>query len=180
MHRPTRGQALDFSIHNDEQEFDRRQLESRLSSKINIPAPPISASDDDSDYQHHQSSVEYPRHMASPMPYPDFPSFAHRDRDDEDGMGMGWSYRTGEDEDGVSPYGGETMSTMNHHASAVTLNAGLGGRGGRRGDVSMSGAEYDPDRPLNRIMAGVGRLSMLEDSKSKGVSCAKPRREGPY
>lgn len=86
-------------------------------------------------------------------------------------MHMGWSYRTADDDDGVNPYGGETMSTAAHHASAVTITAGLGGgRGGHRRDISMSGAEYDPERPLNQIMAGVGRMSMLDDpSKSKHV-----------
>ncbi|KAG6336271.1 hypothetical protein ID866_2825 [Astraeus odoratus] len=40
-----------------------------------------------------------------------------------------------------------------HHASAVTITAGLG-RNPRR-EPSMSGAEYDPDRPLQDIMAGM-------------------------
>jgi hypothetical protein len=35
------------------------------------------------------------------------------------------------------------------------LGAGLGGRGKRR-DVSLSGAEYDPERPLQDLIAGIG------------------------
>ncbi|KAJ2914734.1 hypothetical protein MD484_g5681, partial [Candolleomyces efflorescens] len=179
MKRQTRGSAYDISIHRDAVEQNRRQLESRLKSNISaIPAPPLASDDENADedyYHYHQSnsSVEYPRHDSGPMPYPDFPSFAHRSREhhfqEEDShMHMGWSYRTGDDDDGINPYGGETMSTAAHHASAVTITAGLGGRGGNRRDISMSGAEYDPERPLNQIMAGVGRMSMLEDpSKSR-------------
>ncbi|RXW21076.1 hypothetical protein EST38_g4784 [Candolleomyces aberdarensis] len=173
MKRHTRGSAYDISIHRDQVEQHRRLLENRLKSNISIPVPPAS---DDEDYYHYQqnSSVEYPRHDSGPMPYPDFPSFAHRSREhfqDEDShMHMGWSYRTGDDDDGINPYGGETMSTAAHHASAVTITAGLGGGRGHRRDVSMSGAEYDPERPLNQIMAGVGRMSMLDDpSKSKNT-----------
>ncbi|KAJ7607022.1 hypothetical protein DFH06DRAFT_1380346 [Mycena polygramma] len=36
-----------------------------------------------------------------------------------------WSYRMGDDEDGISPYGGDTVSTAAHHASALALSAGL-------------------------------------------------------
>ncbi|PSS06838.1 hypothetical protein PHLCEN_2v3557 [Hermanssonia centrifuga] len=73
------------------------------------------------------SDVEFPRHNSS------------RDHDP-------WSYRT--DDDG--PYIADTISTAAHHASALTLSAGLGGRGARR-DISVSGAEYDPDRPVPGI-----------------------------
>ncbi|TEB30524.1 hypothetical protein FA13DRAFT_1733395 [Coprinellus micaceus] len=176
MRRHTKGPTFDLSIHRDELEHDRRQLENRLKSNASIPAPPP-ASDDDEDYYHyHQnSSVEHPRHVSGDMHQPDFPSFAHRSREhmrEEDShMHMGWSYRTADEDEGVNPYGGETMSTAAHHASAITLNAGLGGGRGARRDISMSGAEYDPDRPLNQIMAGVGRMSMFdEQSKSKNTA----------
>jgi len=67
-----------------------------------------------------------------------------------------WSYRSGEDDEEIHPFvGGETISTAAHHASALTLSAGLGGRGERR-DVSLSGAEYDPERPLQDLIAGIG------------------------
>ncbi|KAF8336782.1 hypothetical protein F5887DRAFT_986477 [Amanita rubescens] len=79
-----------------------------------------------------------------------------------------WSYRTGEDEQGVHPYGGESVSTTNHHASGVTLTAGLAGNRSRRGtDASFSGAEYDPERPIDAMIAGVEKLSMLETTPSK-------------
>ncbi|KAF6747965.1 hypothetical protein DFP72DRAFT_972051 [Ephemerocybe angulata] len=173
MKRHAKGPAPNVYIARDELEQGRRQLENRLKSTASIPAPPLASDDEDVYHYHSQnSSVEMGRHGSEPMGYPDFPSFAHRSREhfaEEDShMQMGWSYRTGDDDDGVSPYGGETMSTAAHHASAVTLTAGLGGGRGARRDVSMSGAEYDPDRPLNQIMAGVGRMSMFDDpSKSK-------------
>ncbi|KAF5340634.1 hypothetical protein D9611_007389 [Ephemerocybe angulata] len=173
MKRHAKGPAPNVYIARDELEQGRRQLENRLKSTASIPAPPLASDDEDVYHYHSQnSSVEMGRHGSEPMGYPDFPSFAHRSREhfaEEDShMQMGWSYRTGDDDDGVSPYGGETMSTAAHHASAVTLTAGLGGGRGARRDVSMSGAEYDPDRPLNQIMAGVGRMSMFDDpSRSK-------------
>ena len=64
-----------------------------------------------------------------------------------------WSYQTvdNDDNNGVNPYTGETISTAAHHTSAVTLNAGLGPR---RGDDTRSGAQFNPERPLQNIMAG--------------------------
>ncbi|KAJ3522809.1 hypothetical protein NMY22_g11728 [Coprinellus aureogranulatus] len=169
MRRNAKGPTFDLSIHRDELEQDRRQLENRLKSNISIPAPPP-ASDDDEDYYHyHQnSSVEHPRHLSGDMLQADFPSFR---RDEDSHANPGWSYRTGDDDEGINPYGGNTMSTAAHHASAITLNAGLGGGRGARRDVSMSGAEYDPDRPLNQIMQGVGRMSMFDDKNVSGLLC---------
>ncbi|KAH6911679.1 hypothetical protein BKA70DRAFT_861565 [Coprinopsis sp. MPI-PUGE-AT-0042] len=172
---------LDMSIRNDELEHSRRLLEQKLkSTSIGVP---VASSDDDGDdgqdhhhfQRHHhyhndddeESSVEYPRHDAGAIPYPEFPSFAHRSGEfvEADSQMHGWSYRTVDNDEGVNPYeNGETASSAAHHASALTITAGLGlgGRGGRR-DISLSGAEYDPERPLNQIMSGVGRMSMFDD-----------------
>ncbi|KAF9005405.1 hypothetical protein BDQ17DRAFT_1303766 [Cyathus striatus] len=161
----------ELSIPGDELEEDRQALESNL-QQTDLSLRLSSASDDDLAYhhQHHYDSVEYPRHYSNPSAH-DYPSF-HREHTfdnlgDEDGH-MNITYRTEEDEEGINPYGGETMSTAGHHASALTLSAGLGGRGMRR-DVSLSGAEYDPDRPLHDMIAGVDRLSMfdMDPSRSK-------------
>ena len=60
------------------------------------------------------------------------------------------------------------MSTAAHHASALTLSAGLGGGRGHRREVSLSEAEYDPDRPLYDMIAGVdSKLSVFEMDPSK-------------
>jgi hypothetical protein len=60
------------------------------------------------------------------------------------------------------------MSTAAHHASALTLSAGLRGHPGGRREVSLSGAEYDPDRPLGDMIAGVdSRFGMLDVDPSK-------------
>ncbi|EAU85851.2 hypothetical protein CC1G_05068 [Coprinopsis cinerea okayama7 len=168
MRRHGKGSAFDISIHHDELEQHRRQLEQKLKSGISAPLP-VASDDEDSPFTNNNSSIEYPRHDSGAIPYPDFPSFAHRSGEfvEADSQMHGWSYRTGDDDEGINPYGQETMSTMHHHASALTITAGLGGRGARR-DISLSGAEYDPDRPLNQIMAGVGKLSMFDEgSKSK-------------
>lgn len=58
------------------------------------------------------------------------------------------------------------MSTAAHHASALTLSAGLAGRAGR--NISSSVAEYDPDRPLQDIIIGTNdKLHLLDDDPSK-------------
>ena len=55
-----------------------------------------------------------------------------------------------------------TLSKAAHHAGALMLN-GLGGRGERR-DVSLSGAEYDPERPLQDLIAGIGTKFTLSNA----------------
>ncbi|KAH8989592.1 hypothetical protein EDB86DRAFT_2942000 [Lactarius hatsudake] len=133
---------FDISIAGDEQEQSHLSL--HLSST------------------HDDFSVENPRHHSSvSAPFSAFnsidPSRDALDMDEGISQLHAWSYRTGEDDEGVRPFvGGETLSTAAHHASALTLSAGLAGRGERR-DVSLSGAEYDPDRPLQDLIAGSGQ-----------------------
>ncbi|KAJ7043943.1 hypothetical protein C8F04DRAFT_1361591 [Mycena alexandri] len=161
MKRHTKSAVLDISIHEDQLEHDRIRLEHNLQhTDLSLH---LSSHDDD--------TVEYPRHNHAPSAFPDFISFDHHDTSNFDpdthSQIHAWSYRTADDEDGVSPYGGETVSTAAHHASALTLSAGLGGRGARR-DISLSGAEYDPDRPLHHMMAAVDpKLSMFDMDPSR-------------
>ncbi|KAL1752422.1 hypothetical protein FB107DRAFT_265516 [Schizophyllum commune] len=148
--------SLDVSILPDDGlERNRRQLEHNLQQ---------------TDLSFHLSSdseVEYPRHSSNHLDQ--FNSFENRSHFDAEPM-HGWSYRTNDDE-GIDPYGHGTLSTAAHHASVLTLSAGLGGRrqNGRR-EVSISGAEYDPDRPLHEMIGGVdAKLSAydLDPSRSK-------------
>ncbi|KAJ7212269.1 hypothetical protein GGX14DRAFT_448485 [Mycena pura] len=160
MKRHAKSPVLDISIRGDQLEQDRIQLEHNLQhTDISLH---LSSHDDD--------TVEYPRHNSAPSAFPDFISFDQRSRDQFDDMHSpvhAWSYRTGDDEDGISPYSGETISTAAHHASALTLSAGLAGRGGKR-EISLSGAEYDPDRPLHNMMAAVDpKLSMFDMDPSR-------------
>ncbi|GJE91753.1 Centrosome microtubule-binding domain containing protein [Phanerochaete sordida] len=143
-----RSGSLEFSIRGDELEQNRIQLEQNLQhTDLSLH---LSSTPGDSD-------VEYPRRNPGPGPFEGFASFDHMSRDhldpEDESQYHPWSYRTGDDENGISPYGNRTISTAAHHASALTISAGLAGRGARR-DVSMSGAEYDPDRPLTGIIAG--------------------------
>ncbi|KAJ7855882.1 hypothetical protein B0H14DRAFT_3448705 [Mycena olivaceomarginata] len=161
MKRHSKSGVLDISIPGDQLEHDRIQLEHNLQhTDLSLH---LSSQDDD--------TVEYARHNSVPSAFPDFISFDQRSRDNFDGdmhsQLHAWSYRTGDDEDGISPYGGNTISTAAHHASALTLSAGLGGRGGRR-EISLSGAEYDPDRPLHDMLAAVDpKLSMFDMDPSR-------------
>jgi hypothetical protein len=172
MKRQSTGPAFDLSIPGDELEAHRIRLEHNLQNT----ELSFHLSSDDGHYpRHHRqdSSLEYPRHISEPS-LPDFPSFSHRSRehfgDEEHSHLRGWSYRTGDDEEGINPYGGETVSTAAHHASALTLSAGLGGGRGARRDVSLSAAEYDPDRPLHAMIAGVNsKHSMFDLEPSKNT-----------
>ncbi|KAI0350352.1 hypothetical protein OH77DRAFT_1489227 [Trametes cingulata] len=167
-----RSSGFDFSIHHDELEQQRVQLEHNLQhTDLSLH---LSSSPDD------YSDVEYPRHNSvhSP-PYSAFASFDHRSGDDfdphEQSRIHAWSYRTVDADEGHNTYAAETLSTAAHHASALTISAGLGGgRGGRR-DLSLSGAEYDPERPLHGIVAGIaGRLKGFDanSTKSKQITAS--------
>ena len=150
---------FDISIAGDEQEQSRVQLEKNLlHTDLSLH---LSSTHDD-------YSVENPRHQSSvSAPFSAFDSI-DRSRDAldmDEGLSQphAWSYRTGEDDEGIHPFaGGVTLSTAAHHASALTLSAGLGGRGERR-DVSLSGAEYDPERPLQDLIAGIGTKFTLSN-----------------
>lgn len=151
----SRSANFELSIPEDELEQDRILLEHNL-QHTNISLHLSSTAPEDSS----SSDVEYPRHNMGPTAFAglasfDRPSRDHFDPADEHSYYHGWSYRSVDDDDGVAPDDGRTISTAAHHASALTLSAGLGGRTSRR-DVSLSGAEYDPDRPLHGIIAGYG------------------------
>ncbi|KAG2365161.1 hypothetical protein BDR07DRAFT_1399588 [Suillus spraguei] len=156
--------TFEFSIPGDELEQHRIQLEQQIqNTDLSLH---LSSSQGDED------SVEYPRHNSNHSL--GFASFEqpsqHFDYDAPSGL-HAWS--THEDE-GANPYAGETVSTIGHHASAVTIGAGLGGPGQRR-EISLSGAEYDPDRPLQDMIAGMdSRISILEPhSKSRQTPCSR-------
>lgn len=159
----------DFTIHEDELELDRILLERNLQMQhtdTSFRLSSVGGEDDDNE-------LEYVRRNSAPSPA-FAANFQERDAYADEGTHSQlhvWSYRTGEDEEGVHPYGGGSVSTPNHHASGVTLNAGLAATRSRRGtDASLSGAEYDPERPIDAMIAGVEKLSMFdatEPSKSK-------------
>ncbi|KAI0629912.1 hypothetical protein C8Q77DRAFT_1065021 [Trametes polyzona] len=164
---PRRAAALDFNIRHDELEQQRVQLEHNLQLQHTDLSLHLSSSQDD------YSDVEYPRRNSEHSPpYSAFASFDHRSGDDfdphEQSRFQAWSYHTADADDGAHTYAAETLSTAAHHASALTISAGLGGgRGGRR-DLSLSGAEYDPERPLHGIVAGItGRLKAFEGNSTR-------------
>ncbi|OJA21501.1 hypothetical protein AZE42_03288 [Rhizopogon vesiculosus] len=152
--------TFEFSIPGDELEQHRIQLEQQIQN-TDLSLHLSSSQGDD-------ESVEYPRHHSNHSL--GFASFEqpsqHFDYDVPSGL-HAWS--THEDE-GINPYVGETVSTIGHHASAVTIGAGLGGRGQRR-EVSLSGAEYDPERPLQDMIAGMDSRISIPDP----YSVSKPR-----
>lgn len=160
-----RSAAFESSISEDELEQHRIQLEQNL-QHTDISLHLSSTAPEDS------SDVEYPRHNMVPTACAGLASFEHPsgeyfDPTDENSYYHGWSYRASDEDGGEIPYEGRTASTAAHHASALTLSAGLGGRGSRR-EGSISGAEYDPDRPLQNIIAGFGsRMPSLDVDLTK-------------
>ncbi|KAF7346150.1 AAA family ATPase [Mycena sanguinolenta] len=144
MKRRTKSPVLDISIRGDQLEHDRIQLEHNL-QHTDLSLHLSSSHDDD--------TIEYARHNSAPSAFPDYISFDHRSRDNFDA------------DMHIPTAAGETVSTAAHHASMLTLSAGLGGRAGRR-EISLSGAEYDPDRPLHNMMAAVDpKLSMPHSTR---------------
>lgn len=139
----------DFSIPGDELERHRIQLEHDLQN-TDLSLHLSSVQDDDAG---DNESLEYPRHGSAPDHFTAFASFDRHTRDELDldvSRIRAWSVH---DDEGITPFDVRTMSTAAHHASAVTITAGLA-RTGRR-DPSISGAEYDPERPLQDIIAGM-------------------------
>jgi hypothetical protein len=75
-----------------------------------------------------------------------------------------------EDGDESALRGGDTLSTAQHHASAVTLGAGLGGyptgpfssRTPSRSNISVR--EFDPERKLTDLLSARGGVSILDES----------------
>ncbi|EIW81232.1 hypothetical protein CONPUDRAFT_165443 [Coniophora puteana RWD-64-598 SS2] len=149
---PRRTSYSEFSILGDELEKNRIELEHNLQrTDLSLHL----SSHDEPTYD----SIEYPRHVSEPsQQFSGFPSYDHHSRDSH----HGWSYHN--DDDGVNPYAAETMSTFGHHASAVTIGAGLGGRGSRR-EISISGAEYDPERPVQDMIAGFRNQTGMVDAQ---------------
>lgn len=162
-------------VQDDLQERDRRGLEQLIERGVDsLAAPPLSTTDDN-DY-----SVEYPRHggQYSPLPFDPYSSFARSQQhfdfappeDDDERRQQRFpprfrqaqkdrlSYR---DDD---TYGaGETMSTANHHRSALTLGAGLRGRLPSESPRRPQ-HEYDPDRQVDRLLDHRGQMSMFDDT----------------
>ena len=147
--RPSAINNVDISIRGDELEHNRILLEHNLqNTDLSLHLTDSPDIDD----------IEFPRHNSIPDKFSPMASYDRHPGEqfdpDENSQYHAWSYRTVDEDEGINTYAGETVSTAAHHASALTLSAGLGGRGTRR-DVSVSGAEYDPDRPLHGIMAGI-------------------------
>lgn len=116
-------------------------------------------------------SLEYGRHGAPSPHFEGVASFARYDTDLDRSRDVSarrsarqaHSFRTMDD----SYEGGNTQSTAAHHASALTVGAGLG-YGGTSRPLSRagSGAEYDPDRELTDMLKRRGRVSMLDDTNT--------------
>jgi hypothetical protein len=142
--------TCDLRIPGDKLEQDRIQLEHDL---LHTDLSLHLSSDLDVCDNQDGSSVEYPRRNPGPFPFSYLASLDQHNSDDFERGSRGHLIPYPIDGDGeVNTYAGETMSTAAHHASALTLSAGLAGRAAR--NLSSIGAEYDPDRPLRDMIAG--------------------------
>lgn len=116
-------------------------------------------------------SLEYGRHGAPSPHFEGVASFARYDSDLDQSrdastrrsVRQAHSFRTVDD----SYEGGNTQSTAAHHASGLTVGAGLGyGAGPRPLSRAGSGVEYDPDRELSDMLKRRGRISVLDDTNT--------------
>ncbi|KAH7336839.1 hypothetical protein B0J17DRAFT_665045 [Rhizoctonia solani] len=154
------GAPVEPPIGFDRQEEDRIRLEQEIGG-LSL------------DLDHSAStslSLEYGRHGAPSPRFEGVASFARYDSDLERSRDASarrsaryQSFRTVDD----SYDGGQTQSTAAHHASGVTVGAGLGyGAGVRPLSRAGSGAEYDPDRELSSMLKRRGRISVLDDTNT--------------
>ncbi|ODN96492.1 hypothetical protein L198_04206 [Cryptococcus wingfieldii CBS 7118] len=128
----------------------RQKLESTLANDLyslsfsSIPTSTVSYDDPD-------ESLEYPRGADDAVTY-----------DNHDQHNNGVRRGDGMNGDGLSTYRGEAsmfigaspISTAGHHASAMTLGAGVFENGG---DTSRTG-EFDPERSLGRLVNELGKV----------------------
>ncbi len=145
---------MDWSIPGDEQENQRIQLEQEMMSRV------AHLAFDNTSTHSTESSVEYPRHREPHdgpySPHADaFPSFSMHEPDDlsqlvqDDNEHIEPNLRSFQHTaDDSAMNTGETLSTAYHHASAITLGAGLGGGAFGRTPSRTGFSEFDPDRPL--------------------------------
>lgn len=157
----------DWAIPGDEQEESRRRLEQDVLARVG------DLTFENTDTHSTEYSVEYPRHRepgdgAFPSGADAFLSFStheHHDLSHFDGdisrAAPNFPSLHGGD-DSVMHIGETFSSTLNHHASAITLGAGLGGPPGRTPSRSNI-AEFDPERRLPGLLNGRGR-SPQDDS----------------
>ncbi|KAF8522190.1 hypothetical protein BU17DRAFT_44955 [Hysterangium stoloniferum] len=152
------------SIRGDQLEQSRKRLERDIDNKI--PSFPSLSSSNSPGGDHDDASVEFARHGSHHMR--SFYSFEHPSYLDSD-----FHSRHGEDDSIVlDPDLGHTMSTAAHHASALTLSAGLHGRNYTPGKFRQEDIEFDPDRPLqqmlnSRIRDGLSAFDVTTRSRSK-------------
>ena len=142
--------VLDMSIVGDEEEEARIRLESNLQDlSIQLSGTnPSYTSDHEGGHAHKSmvkaagaglgdnnddtsSDVEYPRHDPRPHESSIFQGYNSPLHVDNDYDPNYYSYRTTDDDD-MHHFAADTMSTAAHHTSALSLNAGLTARGGRR------------------------------------------------
>jgi len=112
------------------------------------------------------SSVDIPRHNSNQ--HLSFRSFEHPSHLDSEVF----SRHGDEDSLAMDPEFGLTMSTAAHHASALTINAGLGGRHRSPSRANDSRAEFDPERPLQPMLSkklteGMSMFDTTNRSRSK-------------
>ncbi|KZT40670.1 hypothetical protein SISSUDRAFT_1127122 [Sistotremastrum suecicum HHB10207 ss-3] len=125
---------------------ERMRLESNLDDNPHLPD--FSFSND--------GEVEHARHDPHPHSFRSYDSgIFQRGHDFDDGQGY-------------------TTSTAAHHASAVTLSAGLA-----QGRTSPSDAEYDPDRPLAGLDLRKAKreISILSHSNAASLTDALHRQK---
>ncbi|GJJ15770.1 hypothetical protein Clacol_010048 [Clathrus columnatus] len=156
---------MPLRIAGDELEQDRIRLERDIANTV--PSPPSMSPGSLREGEDDVSSVDLPRHNSNPRH--SFQPFDHSSHFDSDF----YSRHGDEDSIAIDPELGLTMSTAAHHASALTLSAGLHGR---NYTPVKTRQEFDPQRPLQPMLKTAEGMSMFDStvhSKTQSIKSNK-------
>ncbi|WWC86246.1 uncharacterized protein L201_001119 [Kwoniella dendrophila CBS 6074] len=163
-------------------DLERRRLESTIDNDLyslsisSIPTSTTSHSNSNSFLSSHSSniSLEYPR--AETM------SFSSHQQPNHHFNGPSETPRASRSNGRISSFGApeqsmfvgaSPVSTAGHHASAVTLGAGLFGKSNGENDNT---SEFDPERSLGRLVGELGRVMGSDRLPSRPTSPFSPPR----
>ncbi|WWC66256.1 uncharacterized protein I206_100157 [Kwoniella pini CBS 10737] len=163
-------------------DLERRRLESTIDNDLgslslsSLPTSTTSHSNSFLSSNQSTMSMEYPRAETmsiSSQPYHQFngPSETPRATRIPSTVGRMSSFGAGQGEQSMF-VGASPVSTAGHHASAVTLGAGVFGKD----DYFDTGSEFDPERSLGRLVGELGRVMGSDKLPSRPSSPFSPPR----
>ncbi|WVR05882.1 hypothetical protein IAU60_002908 [Kwoniella sp. DSM 27419] len=155
-------------------DLERRRLESTIDNdlhSLSLTSIPTSGASHSFISSISESSLEYPR--AETMSFQSYPNNSYGPHGTPRAAAGRASSYGGAGEQSMF-VGASPVSTAGHHASAVTLGAGVFGRHGR--DATNGDGEFDPERSLGRLVGELGRVMGSDKIPSRPTSPFSPPR----